>query len=144
MVERVAVIFAEGAFGGGADMGEDEAGSCLRGDAVEVGAVPRGDSRGEEAWSGAELRIGVEAYSETIGVVLATSSVLQTTRRLARGTHEGSCDRQQASPEDWKGGRGIRGEAVFTRRRRESNDCLRIEWLGSRISLERRISSLPL
>jgi hypothetical protein len=110
---------------------------------VEVGAVPGGDGRGEEARSGTELRIGVETYSETIGIVLATSSVLQTTKRLAGGCHEGKCEPRQASPEVRKAGSELE-ERRFTRRRRESNDCLRIEWLGSRISLERRISSLPL
>lgn len=31
-----------------------------------------------------------------------------------------------------------------TSRNRESKDCLRIEWVGSRISFDSRISSLPL
>jgi hypothetical protein len=31
-----------------------------------------------------------------------------------------------------------------TRRRRESKDCVRMEWEGFRMSSERRISSLPL
>lgn len=31
-----------------------------------------------------------------------------------------------------------------TSRNRESKDCLRIEWVGSRMSFDSRISSLPL
>lgn len=34
--------------------------------------------------------------------------------------------------------------SVRTKRSRESNDCFKIEWVGSRISFDKRISSLPL
>lgn len=73
----MAVVLAESAVSGGADVGEDEAGGGLAGNAFEVGAVPGRDGRAEEAGGLAEFGVGVEADAEAVGVVLATSGVLQ-------------------------------------------------------------------
>lgn len=76
MRERMAVIFGERALGRGADMAKDEAGSGLGSDTLQVGAVPGRDGGGKEAWSGSQLRIGVEAYAKAVCVVLASSCIL--------------------------------------------------------------------
>ena len=83
MAEGVAIILAQGALGGGSDVSEDQPAGGLAGDALEVGAVPGGDGRGEEAGSGAELGVGVEADAEPIGIVLASSRVLRTGRDVS-------------------------------------------------------------
>lgn len=49
MSEGVTVGVREGAFGGGADVGEDEGGSRFGGEAGEVDAVPGWSSGGEDA-----------------------------------------------------------------------------------------------
>jgi hypothetical protein len=57
---------------------------------LEVGAVPGGDRRGEEAGCGAKLGVGVESDAEAIGVVLASARVLGTTESAnAEGTRPG-------------------------------------------------------
>lgn len=76
MGKGVAVVLTEGALGGGADVAKDEAGRRLGRNALEVGAVPCGDGRGEEAGRRAELGVCVEAYAEAIGVVLPAPGVL--------------------------------------------------------------------
>lgn len=76
MCKWVAVVLGEGALGRGADMGEDEPRRRLGGDALQVGAVPGGYGRGEEARRRAKLGVGVEAYAEAIRVILASSCVL--------------------------------------------------------------------
>lgn len=76
MREGVAVIFAQGALGGGADMTKDQTGGRLGSYSLEVGTVPGGYRGGEEAGRRAQLRVGVEADAEAIGVVLASSCVL--------------------------------------------------------------------
>lgn len=45
---------------------------------MQVGVVPYGRSRGEDAGLGAQLRICIIAYAEAIGVVLASSCILQS------------------------------------------------------------------
>ena len=72
----VAVVFAQGTFGSSTDMGEDQSGGSLGGEAVQVGAVPSGNGGGEEARAGAEFRIGVEADAEAVSIVLASSGIL--------------------------------------------------------------------
>lgn len=77
MCERVAVVLAQGTFGGSAHMGEDEVRCRLGGDSLQVCAIPRRDGRCEQAGRRSQLRIGVESYSETVGIVLASSGVLR-------------------------------------------------------------------
>ena len=77
MRERMAVIFAQGAFGRCADMAKDKPGGGFRGDSLQVGAVPSGDSRREQARCGTQLGVSIESYSKAICVVLASSCVLQ-------------------------------------------------------------------
>ena len=72
----VAVVFAQGTFCGSADVGEDQPGGGFGGEAVQVGAVPSGHGGCEEARTGAEFRIGVEANAEAVGIVLAASGIL--------------------------------------------------------------------
>lgn len=76
MAKRVTIVFAERSFGRSSDVGENELGGGLRGDTLQVGAVPRWDRRGEEAWRVAQLGIGIEAYPEAVCIVLTSSSVL--------------------------------------------------------------------
>lgn len=76
MAERVAVVLAERTLGGSAYMGKDKARSCLRGDPLEVGAVPGRYRRSEEARGLAELGIGVPANAKAIGIVLSASGIL--------------------------------------------------------------------
>lgn len=72
----VAVVLAQGAFGCGTDVGEDQPRGSLGGKSVQIGAVPGGDSRREEARAGTEFCIGVEADAEAVGIVLASSGIL--------------------------------------------------------------------
>jgi len=76
MAERVAVVFAERALGGSADVRKNQARGCLGGETLEVGAVPGRGSRSEEAGCSAQLGIGVEANAEAIGIVLTAARVL--------------------------------------------------------------------
>ncbi len=77
MAERVAVVLAQRPLGGRANMGEDQVGGGLGGEALQVGAVPGGRGRGEQARRGAELGICVEADAEAVGVVLAAPGILR-------------------------------------------------------------------
>jgi len=52
MAERVAVVITERAFRGSANVGEDEGGSCLGGNALQVDAVPGRNNGSEDAWLG--------------------------------------------------------------------------------------------
>lgn len=76
MRKGMAVVLREGALGRGTNMAEDETGGGLGGDTLQIGAVPGRDGRGEETRSWTKLRVGVKAYSEAIGIVLASSGVL--------------------------------------------------------------------
>lgn len=66
VAERMAVVIAEGTFGGGANVGEDEGRGGFGGDALEVDAVPGWDDRGEDAWFGAEFGVGIVSYSKAV------------------------------------------------------------------------------
>jgi len=50
MAERMAIVVAEGAFCGGADMGEYEWRRGLGRNTLKVNAVPRRNRRSEDAW----------------------------------------------------------------------------------------------
>lgn len=76
MLEGMAVVFAQRAFSSGTHMGEYQPGGCLGSDALEVGAIPCRNRRGEEARSLAQLGVGIKAYSETVRVILAPSRIL--------------------------------------------------------------------
>lgn len=71
VAEGVAVLVAKVAFGGCADVGEDERGGGFGGQALEVEAIPGGDGGGEDAGGGAEGGGGVVAQPETVAVVRA-------------------------------------------------------------------------
>lgn len=90
MGERMAVVFAQGSFSCRAYMAKDESGSGLGGDSLEVGAVPGRNSRREETRCGAKLGISVEAYAETICVILTTSSVLNRRERESKVSGRGN------------------------------------------------------
>lgn len=66
MGERVAVILAEGTFGGGPDVSEDQVGGSFRGYSLQVDAVPCRGCRGEYARLVAEFRVCVVSYAKTI------------------------------------------------------------------------------
>lgn len=68
VLEGVAVVLREGAFGCGADVGEDEAGACLRCDAFEVHAVPGRQGGGKDAWAVAQVGFCVPADAEAVAV----------------------------------------------------------------------------
>jgi hypothetical protein len=74
----VAVVLAQGTLGRGTDMAKDKAGCGLGGDALQVGAVPGGNGGCEKARRCAKFRVGVEAYTEAICIVLASSCILQS------------------------------------------------------------------
>lgn len=82
MGKGMAIVFAERAFGCGPNMAKDEAGRCLGGYSLEIGAVPCRNRRGEEAGRSAELGIRIKAYAEAIGIVLAATSVLGEKARV--------------------------------------------------------------
>lgn len=67
--ERVAVGVGEGAFGCGADVGEDEGGGRFGSEARKVDAVPGGGGGGEDAGGGAEGWGSVVTYAEAVAVV---------------------------------------------------------------------------
>ena len=73
MGERVAVVVAERAFGGGANVGEDQGRGCLGGYPLQIYAVPGGNGRSEDAWLRAELGVGVVAYSKAITYTISRS-----------------------------------------------------------------------
>ncbi|CAG8469950.1 2928_t:CDS:2, partial [Scutellospora calospora] len=73
--ERVAVGVGEGAFGAGADVGEDQRADGLAGQTLEVAAVPGGDGRGEDA------RLRAQVYL----VLLGGGGVFVGVVGLARG-----------------------------------------------------------
>lgn len=66
MVEWVAVLVAEGTFGGSSNMGEDERRGGLGSDSLEVDAIPCGGGRGEDTRLRAKFGVGVVANSESI------------------------------------------------------------------------------
>lgn len=114
----------------------------MAGEALEVDIVPGWDDRGIDVGRGAQLRC-VIAYTEAIGVVDATSSVLQGSQSVS------DCDTIIFLPRNHpmlgkRVGSEIRETARLTSRSRESKLCRRMEWTGLRIKLERRTSSLPL
>lgn len=94
---------------------------------MEVLAVPGRRGRGKQAGRKAVLGIGVEADTKAIGVILAAARVLSQGDMLSEEI-------------------ALLGlnEDMLTNRRRESKDCFRMEWAGSRTSFESRISSVPL
>jgi hypothetical protein len=65
----VAVLVAQVALRRGPHMGEYERGSRLRGEALEVDAVPGRDRGGKDAGLGAEGGICVVAYAEAVAVM---------------------------------------------------------------------------
>lgn len=73
--ERVAVALGQSAFGAGADVSKDEGRYRLAGQTGQVGAVPGGDGRGEDARVGTEQGQqrgrSVVAHAEAITVVWA-------------------------------------------------------------------------
>ena len=73
------------------------------------------------------LGIGVEANTKAIGIILTAARVLS----------KGDISSEEIAL------LGL-NEDMLTNRRRESKDCFRIEWAGSRTSFESRISSVPL
>lgn len=80
MIEGVAVVLGQRSLGRSSDMSKNEARSRLRGDAMQVRAVPSRDRRREETRGGTELRVGIEADTKAICVVLAASCILQQMR----------------------------------------------------------------
>jgi hypothetical protein len=76
MVERVAVIFSQGPFCRSPNVSKDESGSGLRGNTMEIGAVPGGYGGCEETRRRAKLWVSVETDTEAICIVLATSCIL--------------------------------------------------------------------
>lgn len=52
MAEWVAVVLTKRAFGGGTNVGKYKSRCGLGGDTMEVGAIPCGNGRGEEAGCG--------------------------------------------------------------------------------------------
>lgn len=120
--EGVAVVLADRAFGSRTDVGKDESGRGLGCDSLQVHAVPGRGRRCEEARRGAQLVVCIETNTEAVGIVLSSSRVLSSGQLELGGE----------------------GGGHITRRSRESKDCLSIECVGSRISLESKISSLPL
>jgi hypothetical protein len=121
VLERVAVVVGERALGRGAHVREYQARACLGRKAFEVLAVPRGQRRREDAWFRAEFRVRVEAYAEAVAVDGAPVVLFLVISLIAH-----------------------RLVGRLTSLKRESYDCVRIEWLGSVISLLRRMSFLPL
>jgi hypothetical protein len=118
----MAVAVAEVAFSCGAHVGEDERGCGFGGDAREIYAVPCWNRGGEDAGREAQGGRRVVADAEAVAVVRAAPVLVMSA----------------LVGEMW-----VRGKRR-TRRRRESKDCVRMEWEGFRMSSERSISSLPL
>jgi hypothetical protein len=117
----MAVLLRQIAFGRSADVSEEEGRGRLGRYAREVDAVPCWNRGCEDARFGAQGGRCVVANAEAIAVVRAPS-VLSGVSRSCSGIAEGE----------------------RTSRRRESNDCVRIECEGFRMSSDNRISSLPL
>ena len=122
MAEGVAVVITEGAFGGCADVGEDERGGGLGGYPLKIDAIPRWGGRGKDTGLGAKFGVGVVSNAKS---VTCWGSQYVSKRR----------DGREYEPL-W----GL----LMSSRKRESNDCVRIECDGSRISFESKISSDPL
>lgn len=77
MRKRVTVVFAEGSFGCGSDVAENEVRGRLGRYSLKVGAVPSGNGRCEETRRSAKLGVGVEAYAKTVCIVLTATCVLK-------------------------------------------------------------------
>ena len=135
--EGVAVLLAQTALGRRPDMSKDQTTRGLRRETGEIWTVPGWDRRGENAWKIAEMGAGVVAYAEPIAVV-RTSGVLSRACVLTSnpGNEEKHVTITLAHGQNWM--------TKLTRRRRESYDCVRIEWAGSSISFDSNISSFPL
>jgi hypothetical protein len=116
----MAVRVAEGTFGGCTNVGEDQGRSCLGGYSLQIYAVPGWGGGSENAGLWAKFGVGVVTNAKAI------TWGSQQKLRNGRGGGEPLC--------------GL----LKSRRRRESKDWVRIEWVGSRISFESRISSEPL
>ena len=58
-------------------MAEDESGRGLGGNSLQIRTIPGGDGRGKQAGRRPKLGFGVESYSKAIGVVVASSCILQ-------------------------------------------------------------------
>ena len=82
MAEGVAVVIAEGAFRGSTNVGENERRGSLRGNSLEVDAVPSWSSRCENAWLGAQFTVCVVSYAKAIAVVW--SPAIQTEAGVER------------------------------------------------------------
>jgi hypothetical protein len=118
----VAVGVGKVTCGRGAYVCEEQARRGFGGDAGQVDAVPGGDSGSEDAGFRTEAGRGVVSDSEAVAIVWAAVVLWVVSRMcLLMGCH-----------------------MELTIRRRESKDCVRMEWEGFRMSSERRISSLPL
>lgn len=76
MLEWVAVVWGGGALSGGSHMRKYEIRRGLGGNSLQVGVVPGGCSRCEDAGLCAQLGTGVVAYAEAIGIICSTSRVL--------------------------------------------------------------------
>jgi hypothetical protein len=118
----MAIIITKGAFGRCADVGKYEGRGGLRGYSLEVDAVPRWSSRSKDARLGAKLGVCVVSNAESV-------------------TCQGWLAQEQTLW--WRKCEPLWG-LLMSSRNRESNDCVRIECDGSRISFESKISSEPL
>lgn len=68
VLEGVAVGIGEGAFGCGADVGEDQVRACFGRQAFEVFAIPGWERRGEDARVWAEFWVCVKAYPKAVTI----------------------------------------------------------------------------
>jgi hypothetical protein len=68
VAEGVAVVIAEGTFGGSSYVGEDQRGCRLGGNSLEVYAVPCRSCRCEYAGLGTKLGVSVVSNTETIAL----------------------------------------------------------------------------
>lgn len=146
MLERMAVIWGGGALGGGSHMGKDKIRGSFGGDSLQVGVIPSGCGRGEDAWVGAQLGAGVIAYPEAIGIIRSAPCVLNQRcelmwhgqelwckamgRRLGKGRVEWRAQRRETENGIGKRDRAATGDRAYvgrTSRRRESKLCLRME-----------------
>ena len=78
-LKRMAVVLRQGPFSRGADVSENQSGSCLWGKAFQINTVPGREGRGEDAWVRAEIWVSVPAYAEAVAVVRSAGVKAETT-----------------------------------------------------------------
>jgi hypothetical protein len=69
MAERMAVVITERAFGRSSDVGEDKMGRSLRGNSLQIDAVPRRYGRGEDTRIWAKLWVGIVSNAKSVTLV---------------------------------------------------------------------------